>query len=171
MQRNFSMRMTAAAIGLAAGALLALPPLAIGQGEVVVPPPAGASGLFRKLDANKDGFVSRAEAKRVKGFEAAFGEADEQNRGRLTRDEFVKAEAIYERNGAKTFMDDAMITAKVKAALFKQLPATGVSVETHERRVLLSGFVDDAQDVKEAKEIATAVKGVANVYAGGLLIK
>ena len=171
MRRNSWMRMTATAIGLAVGALLALPPMAIAQGEVVAPSPQGSSGLFRKLDANKDGFVTRAEAKRVKGFETAFNEADEQNRGRLTRDEFIKAESIFERTQAKTFMDDAMITAKVKVALLKELPATPVSVETHERRVLLSGFVDDAQDVKQAKEIATAVKGVANVYVGGLLIK
>lgn len=152
-------------------ALLALPSPAFAQSEVVVPPPVSSSGLFRKLDADKDGYVTRSEAKRVRGFDAAFNEADEHKRGRLTRDEFIKAESLHERNNAKTYMDDALITAKVKAALFKDLPATAVSVETHQGRVLLSGFVDDAQDVKQAKELATSVKGVTNVYTGGLLIK
>ena len=152
-------------------ALLGLPATAPAQSEVVVPPPVGSSGLFRKLDADKDGYVTRGEAKRVRGFDTAFNEADEHKRGRLSRDEFIKAESIHERNNAKTYMDDALITAKVKATLFKDLPATAVSVETHQGRVLLSGFVDDAQDVKQAKELASSVKGVTNVYTGGLLIK
>jgi len=128
--------------------------------------PATAGELFRKLDADRDGFVTRAESKRVRGFEAAFGEADENRDNRLSRDEFPKAESIHARSQAASYVDDSIVTAKVKAALAKDLPATSVSVETHRGRVLLSGFVDDEQDIKRAREIAASVRGVSKVTSG-----
>jgi len=122
-------------------------------------PPVYDSALFKKLDADRDFFVTRAEAKRVRGFDAAFTEADENRDGRLS-------ESIHERNHAATYLDDSVITAKVKLALARDLPATAVSVETHRGRVLLSGFVDDEQDVRRAREIAASVRGVAKVTSG-----
>jgi hyperosmotically inducible protein len=124
--------------------------------------------LFKKLDADGNGFVTRAEAKRLKGFEAAFTEADENRDGKLSPDEFVKAESIYSRSQAGGYLEDSMITAKVKAALLKDMPASAgaVSVETFHGRVLLSGFVEDERDVKRARELAAAVRGVSKVSSG-----
>ncbi len=124
--------------------------------------------MFKKLDADGDGFVTRAEAKRLKGFEAAFTEADENRDGKLSPDEFVKAESIYSRSQAGGYLEDSMITAKVKAALVKDMPASAgaVSVETFHGRVQLSGFVDDERDVKRARELAAAVRGVSKVSSG-----
>ena len=135
-------------------------------------PPAYDSPLFKKLDADRDGYVTRSEAKRVKGFEPAFNEADENHDGRLSRDEFIKAESILDRGQASTYLEDSLITAKVKAALMKDLPGTAseVSVETFRGRVLLSGFVDDEKDVRRAREVAASVRGVTKV-ASGLQIK
>jgi len=135
-------------------------------GDATSEPPVYESALFKKLDANRDLCVTRAEAKRVRGFDAAFTEADENRDGRLSPDEFVKAESIHERSQAATYLDDSVITAKVKLALARDLPATAVSVETHRGRVLLSGFVDDEQDVRRAREIAASVRGVAKVSSG-----
>lgn len=134
------------------------------QAETVEPPPYD-SPRFRKLDADRDGFVTRAEARRVKDFDAAFGEADANRDGRLSRDEFVKAESIHDRGQAASYLDDSLTTAKVKAALMKELPGTAsqVSVETYRGRVLLSGFVDDDLDVKRVREVAASVRGVTRV--------
>jgi len=52
--------------------------------------------------------------------------------------------------GTGEFVDDTVITTKVKAAIFK-----GV--------VQLSGFVHDAGDKRKAAEIAQGVKGVKSV--------
>jgi len=124
--------------------------------------------LFKKLDADGDGFVSRAEARRVKGFEAAFAEADENRDGKLSPDEFVKAESIHGRSQAGGYLEDSVITAKVKAALIKDMPAAAgaVSVETYHGRVLLSGFVEDERDAKRARELAASVRGVSKVSSG-----
>ena len=134
--------------------------------------PAPESALFRKLDANGDGFVTRAEAKSVRGFDAAFSAADENRDGRLSQGEFIKAESIYERQKAAAYLEDSVITAKVKAALVKDLPsaAAAVSVESYRGRVLLSGFVDDQHDTRRAREIAASVRGVT-IVTSALQIK
>jgi hyperosmotically inducible protein len=131
-------------------------------------PPPYDSPLFRKLDADRDGFVSRAEAKRIKGFDAAFVEGDENRDGRLSRDEFVRAESMYDRGQAALYLEDSLTTAKVKAALLKEVPAAAgqVSVETYRGRVLLSGFVDDERNVKRVREVAASVRGVMQVSSG-----
>jgi hyperosmotically inducible protein len=133
-----------------------------------VEPPRYDSPLFKKLDADRDGFVTRAEARRVKDFAYAFGEGDENRDGRLSRNEFVKAESVHERGQAALYLEDSLTTAKVKAALLKELPgtATQVSVETFRGRVLLSGFVDDDREVKRVREVAASVRGVTHVTSG-----
>lgn len=130
------------------------------------------SKLFHKLDTDHDGYVSRAEAYKLKDFGKAFDEADDQHRGRLNAEEFVKAEDIYERGRLTTYVEDSFVTAKVKAALLKdpEVSALDVGVETYKGRVLLSGFVDSREQIRKAKRIASSVRGVQSVQ-DGLLIK
>jgi Ca2+-binding EF-hand superfamily protein len=50
---------------------------------------------FDKLDPGKRGFVTRADVANLPGFESAFQQADENNDGRLSQDEFARAWEIY----------------------------------------------------------------------------
>ena len=120
---------------------------------------------FRALDTDHDGFLSRGEAQKLRDYSRAFAEADQNHDGKLDVDEFIKAEAIYDRQQAASFVEDSVITAKVKAALLReaQLQSLSVSVETYKGHVLLSGFVDDAKQRTKAIQVASAVHGVVEV--------
>ena len=62
-------------------------------------------------------------------------------------------------------IDDSVITTKVKAAIFEDptLKTLQIGVETFKGVVQLSGFVDSAQNVKKAGEVAGSVAGVVSV--------
>jgi hyperosmotically inducible periplasmic protein len=129
------------------------------------PNPLAPSKLFRKLDTDHDGFVSRAEASREKSFLKAFDQADGYRRGRLNPEQFVEAETIYDRMLAAAYIDDSVITAKLKAELVKDplVSALEVGVETYDGQVLLSGFVDSREQMRRAERIAFSVRGVRMV--------
>ncbi len=120
---------------------------------------------FGKLDTNRDGFLSRDETRKIGGFDKAFKEADDNRDGRLDAAEFTKAQAVHDRVRAGQYIDDSVITAKVKAALLKDPVVSGfaVSVETHKGVVLLSGFVQNDGQARRAAEIASSVHGVVTV--------
>ncbi len=63
------------------------------------------------------------------------------------------------------YMDDSVITTKVKAAIFDEtaLKVFQISVTTYKGTVQLSGFVDSTQSVTKAGEIAEHVEGVVSV--------
>jgi len=63
------------------------------------------------------------------------------------------------------YVDDSVITTKVKAALFNDPTLSGfeVNVETFKGRVQLSGFVSSQADINKAVEIARGVEGVRSV--------
>lgn len=63
------------------------------------------------------------------------------------------------------YIDDTMITTRVKAAIFNEpsLKVAQINVETFKGVVQLSGFVDSAADARKAAELARAVKGVSSV--------
>ncbi len=67
--------------------------------------------------------------------------------------------------GTGRYIDDTVITAKVKASLFNEptLKSTDINVETYKGDVQLSGFVDDPTDAAKAVEIAKGVRGVSSV--------
>lgn len=67
--------------------------------------------------------------------------------------------------GTGEYIDDAVITAKVKAELVQdpQVKATEVNVETFKGVVQLSGFVASPAAASKAVEIARNVKGVKSV--------
>jgi hyperosmotically inducible periplasmic protein len=130
---------------------------------------AGAQAdKFRSMDANNDGFVSRDEARAVRGFEAAFDEADDNRDGRLTPDEFIKADSIFLRQETGNYVSDTTLTAKVKTALLRErgLKSLDVNVETYRGRVLLSGWVDSEDQRRIALNTARHVDGVTEVRDG-----
>jgi osmotically-inducible protein OsmY len=63
------------------------------------------------------------------------------------------------------YLDDSIITTKVKAAIFDEpsLKTLQIEVETYKGTVQLSGFVDSAASVKQAEEVARKVEGVKSV--------
>lgn len=69
------------------------------------------------------------------------------------------------RQGAGEYLDDAVITSRVKAAFATdpQVKATEVQVETYKGEVQLSGFVESRESGKRAAEIARQVPGVKEV--------
>lgn len=63
------------------------------------------------------------------------------------------------------YIDDSVITAKVKAALVAdpELKAMEINVETFKGTVQLSGFVAEPSDIGKAGQVARDVKGVKSV--------
>ena len=63
------------------------------------------------------------------------------------------------------YIDDSVITTKVKAAVFNEstLKSSEINVETYKGVVQLSGFVSSEADIDKAVEIARGVKGVTSV--------
>ncbi len=67
--------------------------------------------------------------------------------------------------GTGEYVDDTVITAKVKAAVFNEptLKSAEINVETFKGRVQLSGFVNSRSDIDRAVMLARDVKGVTSV--------
>jgi osmotically-inducible protein OsmY len=67
--------------------------------------------------------------------------------------------------GTGEYMDDTLITTKVKAMVFNEpsLKSAEINVETFKGVVQLSGFVNSQQDINKAAEVARGVKGVKSV--------
>jgi hyperosmotically inducible protein len=140
------------------GALAAAPALA-------APAEKASAPGFAVYDRDKDGAVSQAEFLVQGGHEQAFREGDANRDNRLSSDEFIKASAYNDRLKAGKLADDAWISAKVKALLVrdKEVKGLDVKVQTHKGMVLLSGWVDDADQIAQAEKIARGVEGVKMV--------
>jgi hyperosmotically inducible protein len=63
------------------------------------------------------------------------------------------------------YVDDSVLTTKVKAALFDDpvTKARQINVETYRGVVQLSGFVDSSAESSEATKVARSVSGVREV--------
>ena len=70
-----------------------------------------------------------------------------------------------QRESTGEYIDDTVITGKVKAALVADpnLKATEINVETFKGTVQLSGFVSEPGDIPRAIELARGIKGVQSV--------
>jgi hyperosmotically inducible protein len=69
------------------------------------------------------------------------------------------------KEGTGEYVDDSVITTKVKAAIFNEptLKVSEISVETFKSTVQLSGFVSSWDAMSKAVDIARAVPGVTSV--------
>lgn len=67
--------------------------------------------------------------------------------------------------GTGEYVDDSVITTKVKAAIFNEptLKSIEINVETFKGVVQLSGFVNSQADINKAVSLARSVKGVTGV--------
>ena len=78
---------------------------------------------------------------------------------------FVACASTSKRESTGEYVDDSVITAKVKSLLAADdfLKSFKISVETYKGTVQLSGFVNSQQVVDKAVQIARSVKGVTSV--------
>jgi hyperosmotically inducible protein len=69
------------------------------------------------------------------------------------------------REGTGEYVDDSVITTRVKAAIFNEpsLKVFQINVETYRNVVQLSGFVGTGANMDKAVHLAGAVKGVSSV--------
>ena len=69
------------------------------------------------------------------------------------------------KEGTGEYVDDSVITTKVKAAIFNEptLKSAEINVETFKGAVQLSGFVNSQADINKAVEVTRSVKGVTSV--------
>ncbi|MDP3874016.1 MAG: BON domain-containing protein [Methyloversatilis sp.] len=77
----------------------------------------------------------------------------------------VGCAATPTQSGTGGYVDDTVITTKVKAAILNEetLKVAEINVETFKGVVQLSGFVNSAADITKAVEVARSVGGVKSV--------
>ena len=75
------------------------------------------------------------------------------------------AQQMSKKESPGEYVDDAVITTKVKAAVLEEpsLKSAKINVETSKGTVQLTGFVRSRADINKAVEIAKGVKGVKSV--------
>jgi osmotically-inducible protein OsmY len=85
---------------------------------------------------------------------------------------FVACASSPNRESTGEYVDDSVITTKVKALLAKDdfLKSFQIGVETYKGTVQLSGFVNSQSAVNKAAEITRGVKGVRSVK-NNLIVK
>jgi osmotically-inducible protein OsmY len=78
---------------------------------------------------------------------------------------FLGCASTAKHEGTGEYIDDSVITTKVKAAILDEpsLKSAEINVETFKGRVQLSGFVNSRADINKAVEVARSVKGVVDV--------
>jgi osmotically-inducible protein OsmY len=78
---------------------------------------------------------------------------------------FVGCTSTSKQSSTGEYVDDSVITAKVKSLLAEDdfLKSFQISVETYKGVVQLSGFVDSQQTADRASQIAYGVQGVKSV--------
>ena len=117
---------------------------------------------FVALDRNRDGSISKVEALANQEVQKRFAVFDYDRDGVLSEAEYA---AAMEDN-QKRILADALITARVKAALLAErgISSLSISVDTYEGRVQLTGFVKAPDIVSRAGRVTAGVSGVRTVH-------
>ena len=78
---------------------------------------------------------------------------------------FMGCAATQKHESTGQYVDDSVITTRVKTAIFKEdtLKSMQINVKTYKGVVQLSGFVNSAQNVAKAGEVARSVENVVSV--------
>jgi osmotically-inducible protein OsmY len=78
---------------------------------------------------------------------------------------FIGCASTANKEGTGEYVDDTVITSKVKAAIFgdETLKSSEINVETFKGVVQLSGFVNSQADISRAVEVTGRVAGVTSV--------
>lgn len=120
---------------------------------------------FKALDTDGNGKLSKKEVSKDKDFKHAFAKADKNHNGSLDQDEFASYKSKVDGAENKQAAADSAITAKIKSKYLveKNFSSFKISVETKDNTVILSGFVDTAEQKSRAEKIAKSVAGVKSV--------
>lgn len=78
---------------------------------------------------------------------------------------FLGCGSTAKHEGTGQYVDDTVITTKVKSAIFNEptLKSAEINVETFKGVVQLSGFVNSQADIDKAASIARGVEGAVSV--------
>ncbi len=78
---------------------------------------------------------------------------------------FVGCASTSKQEGTGEYIDDTVLTTKVKAAVLNEpsLKSAEINVETFKGEVQLSGFVSSQAEINKAADVARGVKGVKSV--------
>ena len=78
---------------------------------------------------------------------------------------FSSCAATQKHESTGEYVDDSVLTTKVKAAILDEatLKTLQINVQTFKGVVQLSGFVDSAEHVARAGEVAAGIHGVREV--------
>lgn len=78
---------------------------------------------------------------------------------------FAGCASTPKQEGTGEYVDDTVITTKVKTAILgeQSLKSAEVNVETFKGVVQLSGFVNSSADINKAVDVASKVPGVKSV--------
>lgn len=122
----------------------------------------GPRADFVALDRNRDGYISKVEALANQEVQKRFASFDMDKDRLLSESEY----ALAMEDNEKRILRDALITARVKAALLaeKGIPSLSIAVETYEGRVQLSGFVKAPDMASRAGRVTANVNGVRTVH-------
>ncbi len=78
---------------------------------------------------------------------------------------FLGCASTSKQEGTGEYVDDTVITTKVKTAIFNDptLKSSEINIETFKGVVQLSGFVSSRADINRAVEVARGIAGVKSV--------
>lgn len=78
---------------------------------------------------------------------------------------FLGCASTSKKEGTGEYVDDTIITTKVKAAILNDpaLKSSEINVETFKGVVQLSGFVNSRSDINRVVDLARSIKGVKSV--------